>query len=77
LISKRVCDFVSQGLPAQKASEAALHILVERVNGVGGLIAVDRSGRIGVVYNTIAMPHAFAVDREEVVSSDRRSGPAD
>jgi L-asparaginase / beta-aspartyl-peptidase len=64
LISKRVCDFVLQGLPAQKACEAALHILVERVNGEGGLIAVDRSGRIGVAYNTVAMPHAFAVDGE-------------
>jgi L-asparaginase / beta-aspartyl-peptidase len=77
LISKRVCDFVLQGLPAQKACEAALHILVERVNGEGGLIAVDRSGRIGVAYNTVAMPHAFAVDGEEVVRSDRFSGPAD
>lgn len=68
LISKRACDFVSQGLSAQKACEAAMHVLVERVNGVGGLIAVDARGHVGVAFNTNAMPHAFALGGEEVVS---------
>jgi L-asparaginase / beta-aspartyl-peptidase len=75
LISKRVCDFVSQGLPAQKACEAAIHVLEERVNGVGGLIAVDMRGRIGIAHNTLAMPHAYALD-EAVVRSGRFSGQA-
>jgi beta-aspartyl-peptidase (threonine type) len=60
LISKRVCDFIAEGLSAQKACESALHVLEERVNGVGGLIAVDARGRTGVAYNTGAMPHAIA-----------------
>jgi L-asparaginase / beta-aspartyl-peptidase len=76
LISKRVCDFVSQGLPAQKACEAAMHVLEDRVNGVGGLISVDMRGRIGVAHNTLAMPHAYVVDDEAVVRSGRFSGQA-
>jgi L-asparaginase / beta-aspartyl-peptidase len=76
LISKRVCDFVSQGLPAQKACEAAVHVLEERVNGVGGLIAVDMRGRIGIAHNTVAMPHAYAIGDETVVRSARFSGQA-
>lgn len=60
LISKQVCDFITAGLSAQKACEAALHVLEDRVNGSGGLIAVDGRGRAGVAYNTTAMPHAIA-----------------
>ena len=66
LISKRVCDFVADGLSTQKACEAALNILRERVNGQGGLISVDARGRIGVAYNTLAMPHAFTRGEEPI-----------
>ena len=59
LISKRVCDFVASGVAAQKACETAMNVLEERVNGVGGVIAVDARGRIGVARNTVGMPHAF------------------
>lgn len=68
VISKRVCDFVGNGLSAQAACEAALRVLEERVNGQGGLIAVDGRGRIGVAFNTAAMPHAYAVGEEGVKS---------
>jgi L-asparaginase / beta-aspartyl-peptidase len=66
MVSKRVCDFMAAGLSAQRACEAALQVLEERVNGVGGLIAVDRHGRIGAAYNTTAMPHAFARGEQSV-----------
>jgi L-asparaginase / beta-aspartyl-peptidase len=68
IISKRVCDFVAEGLSAQKACEAAMHVLMERVNGVGGLIAIDARGRVGVSYNTAAMPHAYATGTDQVIS---------
>ena len=61
VISKQVCDFVSAGLSMQKACEAAINILHERVKGQGGLIGVDNKGRIGIAYNTKVMPHAYAV----------------
>jgi beta-aspartyl-peptidase (threonine type) len=68
LVSKRVCDFIAEGLSAQKSCEAAIDVLTDRVDGHGGLIAVDIRGRIGVAFNTRAMPHAYAVGDEAIVS---------
>lgn len=73
VISKRVCDFIAQGLSAQKACEAAIGVLVERVNGKGGVIAIDMRGRPGIAYNTTAMPAALAIGDEPVI---RHSGVA-
>jgi beta-aspartyl-peptidase (threonine type) len=66
VISKRVCDFVADGLSAQMACEAAIQLLEERTEGVGGLIAVDIRGRTGVAYNTGGMPHASAIGQNMV-----------
>jgi len=69
VISKRVCDFVAAGLPAQQACEAAIQVLTDRVQGQGGVIAIDARGKIGAAYNTAAMPRAFATGIERVASS--------
>ena len=66
VISKQVCEFVSAGLSIQMACEAAIKVLQERVKGQGGLIGVDTNGRIGIAYNTRAMPHAYAVSNYDV-----------
>lgn len=66
VISKQVCDFVSAGLSIQKACDAAIGILNERVKGQGGLIGVDNKGHIGIAYNTRAMPHAYAVADHDI-----------
>lgn len=66
VISKQVCDFVSAGLSIQMACEAAIEVLQDRVKGQGGLIGVDNNGRIGIAYNTRAMPHAYAVSDYDV-----------
>ncbi len=68
LISKRVCDFVADGLSTQRACEAAIDVLTERVNGRGGIIAVDRRGRIGIAFNTAAMPYAYYIDNQPIKS---------
>ena len=69
VISKQVCDFVADGLPAQQACAAAIVMLAERVQGEGGVIAIDARGQIGAAYNTDAMPHAYARGEELVKSS--------
>lgn len=69
VISKRVCDFVGTGLSAWSACESALRVLEERTGGEGGLIAVDARGHVGWAYNTQAMPYAFAVDNDPVISA--------
>lgn len=69
VISKRVCDFVGTGLSAWSACESAIRVLEERTGGQGGLIAVDARGQVGWAYNTDAMPYAFAVDDDPVISA--------
>jgi beta-aspartyl-peptidase (threonine type) len=68
LASKQVCDYVGQGLPAGMACEFTIRLLAERVDGHGGVIAVDRFGRTGFAYNTDAMPYAFAHGDRPVIS---------
>lgn len=67
MLSKRVADFVAAGQTAQQACTAAIDLLAARVNGVGGLIAVDHHGQIGFAFNTDAMPYAYAVGKEAVI----------
>lgn len=67
IASARVCDAIVTGLDAQQACEATIELLQRRTTGTGGLIAVDRLGRVGAAYNTQAMPHAYAVGDEPVV----------
>jgi beta-aspartyl-peptidase (threonine type) len=68
VISKQVCDLVAAGLTAQEACDAAIKLLEERVNGRGGLISIDTEGRVGIAFNTRAMPHAYAVEQGTVFS---------
>jgi L-asparaginase / beta-aspartyl-peptidase len=58
VLAKRAADLIGEGLDPQQAAERALATLA-RVNGVGGLITMDRGGRVGVAWSTPAM--AFAV----------------
>lgn len=70
VISKRVCDFVGNGLAAQGACTAAIRVLEERVHGKGGVIAVDPRGNVGFSYNTVAMPHAYALGSDAIESGE-------
>ena len=56
--SKAVADLVRDGLSATEAASAAISML-ERVQARAGLILVDRSGQIGVAYNTPSMAYAY------------------
>lgn len=69
LASKQVCDFVDSGVDAHKACQAAIQLLESRVGGRGGLIAVDASGRVGFAFNTRAMPYAYCIGKEDMVSA--------
>lgn len=68
LISKQVCDFVSAGLSAKSACEAAIRLLEERVDSKGGIIAIDNKGKIGYSFNTEGMPYAYVSGHEEICS---------
>lgn len=68
VISKQVCDYVASGLSAQAACDTAIRLLTERVEGMGGVIAVDRQSQVGFAFNTAAMPYAYAIANEEIVN---------
>jgi beta-aspartyl-peptidase (threonine type) len=63
VIAKTACDFMALGLSASGAVTAAIRLLEERVNGRGGLIAIDREGRIGIAHNTPHMSWAWTDGR--------------
>lgn len=58
-LSKVACDLMGKGSTAQSACRGAIRLLKRKVDGRGGLIAIDSSGRRGVAYNTPRMAHAF------------------
>lgn len=70
VISKQVCDFVAAGLSAQAACAAAIQLLTERTGAEGGLIAIDRLGRVGFSFNTRGMPYAYVVGDGEIVNGN-------
>jgi len=59
VLSKTACDLMEDGLTVSAACRAALAIMKRRVDGLGGLIAIDRRGRLGLSYNTPRMAHAL------------------
>lgn len=70
LLAKTAADLIGGGLDPQIAAERALATLA-RVNGRGGLITLDRQGRIGIAWNTPAM--AFAL--RPAGATEYRTGP--
>ncbi|MEM2446420.1 MAG: isoaspartyl peptidase/L-asparaginase [Candidatus Bathyarchaeia archaeon] len=59
VLAKTACDLMRQGLHPQEAAHKAIHILEERTGGKGGIILVDREGRLGWAFNSECMPIAF------------------
>jgi len=57
--ARRVCEDVERGMnPMDAASETIKH-LGKRVDGLGGVIVLDRNGRIGYSFNTPHMACAY------------------
>ena len=70
VMAKTAADLMGGGLEPQLAADRALATLA-RVDGRGGLITMDRRGRVGIAWNTPAM--AFAVRPSGI--EDYRAGP--
>ncbi len=68
VISKTACDLLAKGMTAQEAAETAIALLHERVRGYGGLIVIDRQGRIGAAHNTPHMAHAWVHPTEGIIA---------
>jgi beta-aspartyl-peptidase (threonine type) len=68
VISKATCDLIAKGMSAQEAANAAIALLAERTTGHGGLIVLDRMGRVGIARNTPYLAHAYITANGEVTT---------
>lgn len=68
VISKTVCDFITRGMTAQQAADAAVAVLRERTTGQGGVIVLDRMGRAGIAHNTPYIAHAIVTADGEITT---------
>jgi beta-aspartyl-peptidase (threonine type) len=59
VLAKTASDFVAAGKSPQAAAEDAIALLRKRTTGQGGLIILDRQGRVGVSFSTPHMAYAF------------------
>jgi L-asparaginase / beta-aspartyl-peptidase len=55
LLTFRAVDLMS-AFAAQSAAEVAIRLFAERFEGDGGVILLDRHGRVGIAHNTEHMP---------------------
>ncbi len=68
VISKTACDLIAAGKSAQEAADAVIRLLHERVYGYGGIILIDREGRVGLAHNTPNMSYAYRLPGQEIVA---------
>ncbi|GCE10681.1 isoaspartyl peptidase/L-asparaginase family protein [Tengunoibacter tsumagoiensis] len=59
MIARRAAEFVSAGASAQEAADATIAVLSAKAEGDGGLIVVDREGRVGVAHNSPQMAYGY------------------
>jgi beta-aspartyl-peptidase (threonine type) len=55
VLGKWACDRVEEGQAPHVVAQRAIQYLKDRVNGHGGMILLDRKGRIGAFHNTPRM----------------------
>jgi beta-aspartyl-peptidase (threonine type) len=61
-LARRATDLLGGGTPPEEAARGAVATMGARVGGSGGLILVDRLGRMGLARNTRTMTWAAATD---------------
>ncbi|MGD0056628.1 MAG: isoaspartyl peptidase/L-asparaginase [Methanomassiliicoccales archaeon] len=57
--ARRVCEDIEKGMNPMNAASETINHLGERVDGLGGVIVLDRNGKIGYSFNTPYMACAF------------------
>ena len=65
VLGKWACDRVEEGDPPHVVAQQAIGYLKNRLNGHGGMILLDRQGRVGVAHNTPRMAWALKTPRRE------------
>lgn len=65
VLGKWAADRVGEGLSPAQAASQAMELLERRLDGHGGIIALDARGRMGLAHNTPRMAWAWKSAREE------------
>ncbi|HXG52170.1 MAG TPA: isoaspartyl peptidase/L-asparaginase family protein [candidate division Zixibacteria bacterium] len=60
VLAKSALDFVRAGCDPEEAARRAVELLASRTGGTGGVIILDRRGRIGYARNTPHMPVCYS-----------------
>lgn len=58
-MAKHAVDLIQGGMSAPEAAAETIRFLGERVNGIAGIILLDREGRVGHAHSTKRMARAF------------------
>lgn len=66
VLAKTANDLVAAGLTPQIAADEAIAHLTKRTGGRGGLIIVDREGRVGFAFSTPHMAYAYRTTSSSV-----------
>jgi beta-aspartyl-peptidase (threonine type) len=67
VLAKTTVDLLKGGAGAQSAAERAVVFFAAKTNSTGGLILIDRHGRIGYARNTTHMPVCAITGSEQVL----------
>jgi beta-aspartyl-peptidase (threonine type) len=66
VMAKSTLEFLKGGIDPRSAANQAIVLLAKKTGSTGGLIVVDRQGRIGYARNTLRMPVCFVTRRNGV-----------
>jgi L-asparaginase / beta-aspartyl-peptidase len=68
VLAKTIADHVEfRGLDAVAAAQAGIAVLVQKVQGEGGVIVIDRAGRCGAAQSTSGLIHGWIEQGGEAV----------
>ncbi len=70
VLGKWATDRVGAGHSPQHAAEEAIAYLHQRLQGHGGMILLDRDGRLGLAYNTPRMAWGWATAQDQQVGTE-------
>lgn len=70
VLSKFVCDKISEGVDVMEACRKGIEVLEESTGGKAGVIAITRDLQFGYYMNTEAMPVAFASKKNKKIEVD-------
>jgi beta-aspartyl-peptidase (threonine type) len=67
VLAKSAVDLLKRGLDSQSAAEQAIELLAAKTESTGGLILIDRQGKIGYARNTAHMPVCMVTGSEQIL----------